>query len=188
MKTFRLALMTLTLLPTLALAQPPDADESAEHAEKQTRMMRVVGLAEELELNETQALKMADTMRQFDERRRPLMEQVRESAQVLRRAAEGDASAQSQVDASVQRIFDARTQLTVLDRDMFQALSKELTPQKRAQLAIFMARHDGKMMKVLKKFDREQHMQERMQHMQERMKRLQERMQQRGTGGQQQQQ
>jgi hypothetical protein len=188
MKPFRLAMLTLTLLPLVALAAPPEDKEAAERAEKQTRMMRVLGLAEELELNESQALKMADTMRQFDEKRRPLLEQVRDSAQVLQRAAEGDTSAQSQVDASVQRVFDARTQLTALDRDMYQTLSKDLPPQKRARLAIFMARHEGKLLKLVRKMERDERRQERMQRQQERMQRqqerMQQRMQQRGASGQ----
>lgn len=188
MKPFRLAVLTLTLLPLVTLAAPPEGD-AATREERRTRMMRVVGLAEELGLDESQALRMADTMRQFDERRRPLMKQVRESAKVLREAARGDASAQSQVDQAVQRVFDARAQLTTLDRDMYQALAKDLPPQKRAQLAIFMARHEAKMAKLMRKVDREgrnKERQERMQQrMQERLRRLQERMQQHGTEGQQ---
>lgn len=146
MRPFRLAVLTLSLLPMLALAAPPNAPSGDELArmEKRARMTRVVALAEELELTEAQALKMADTMRQFDERRRPLVQQVRESAQVLRRAAQGEASALSQVDAAVQKIFDARVQLGALSREMYQALAKDLSPQKRAQLAIFMARHEGR--------------------------------------------
>jgi hypothetical protein len=184
MKPFRLAVLTLALLPLVSLAAPPEPHDDAVREEKQTRMMRVLGLAEELELNESQALKMADTMRQFDERRRPLMEQVRESAQVLRKAAQGDTAAQSQVDQAVQRVFDARTQLTALDRDMYQALAKDLPPQKRAQLAIFMARHEARMVKMVRKMDREGRFEERQERMQQRMQRMQERMQQRGAGGQ----
>lgn len=186
MKPIRLAVLTLTLLPLVSLAAPPEPNDAATREEKQTRMMRVLGLAEELELDESQALKMADTMRQFDERRRPLMDQVRESAQVLRKAAQGDTAEQSQVDQAVQRVFEARTQLTALDRDMYQALAKDLPPQKRAQLAIFMARHEGRMMKLMRKMDREGRFEERQQRMQERlqqrMQRMQERLQQRGAG------
>lgn len=182
MKPFRLAVLTLTLFPLVALAQAPEEKEAVERVERQTRLMRVVGLAEELELEEAQALKMADTMRQFDERRRPLLEQVQESAQVLRKAARGDTSAQSQVDQAVQRVFDARTQLTALDRDLYQALARDLPPQKRAQLAIFMARQDGKMKmeRMLRKADREGRREEREKRRQERLQRMQERLQQRG--------
>ena len=182
MKPFRLAVLTLSLLPLVSLAQAPEDKEAAERVERQTRLMRVVGLAEELELEESQALKMADTMRQFDERRRPLLEQVQESARVLRQAARGDASTQSQVDQAVQRVFDARTQLTALDREMYQALAKDLPPRKRAQLAIFMARHDGKMKmeKMLRKADREGRREEREKRRQERQQRMQQRLQERG--------
>lgn len=181
MKPFRMAVLALTLLPLVALAAPADNAGEADREEKRARMMRVLGLAEELGLDETQALKMAETMRQFDERRRPLMEQVQESARVLRRAAGGDASVQSQVDQAVQKVFDARAQLATLDRDMYQALSKDLPPQKRAQLAIFMARHEGRMVKLMKKVDRQERRQERLR---ERMQRMQERLRERGAGGQ----
>ena len=184
MKPFRLAVLTLTLLPLVTLAAPPETDDGAERMEKQSRMMRVLGLAEELELNEAQALKMSETMRQFDERRRPLMEQVHQSAQVLKRAADGDASAQSQVDQAVQQAFDARTQLNALDRDMYQALAKDLPAQKRAQLAIFMARHQGKMVQMLRQMDHEGRHEQMQQRIQERMQRMQERMRQRGAEGQ----
>jgi ATP-dependent Lon protease len=184
MKPFRLAVLTLTLLPLVSLAAPPEEKDAAERAEKQLRLMRVVGLAEELELDESQALKMADTMRQFDERRRPLLEQVQQSAQVLRKAARGDTQAQSQVDQAVQRIFDARAQLAAMDRDMYQALARDLPPQKRAQLAIFMARHDGKTMRLLKKAEREGRREERQkrrqERLQERLQRQQQRQQQQG--------
>jgi ATP-dependent Lon protease len=145
MKPIRVAVLTLALLPLAALAAPPDAKAEAEQdAERQMRMARVLGLAEELELDSSQALKLDETLRKFDERRRPLREQVRESADVLERAANGDTTAMSQVDQAAQRAFDARAQLTALDREMFQALSKDLPPQKRAKLALFMARFENR--------------------------------------------
>ncbi|WNG24819.1 hypothetical protein F0U62_12980 [Cystobacter fuscus] len=155
MKPFRLLVLPLLLLPLMTWAAPPDAPDASERVEKRSRMMRMLSLAEELELNEAQTLKMADTMRQFDERRRPLLEQVRASAQILRKAAKGDAAAQSQVDQAVQRVFEARTQLTTLERDLYQALAKDLPPQKRAQLAISLARHGGRKEANLMKPDRD---------------------------------
>ncbi|OJH33877.1 hypothetical protein [Cystobacter ferrugineus] len=155
MKPLRLLVLPLLLLPLVTRAAPPGAPDASERAEKRTRMMRMLSLAEELELNEAQTLKMADTMRQFDERRRPLLEQVRESAQLLKKAAKGDAAAQAQVDQAVQRVFEARAQLTALERDLYQALAKDLPPQKRAQLAISLARHGGRKEANLMKSDRE---------------------------------
>src|SRR4051812_19616316 len=129
MKPIRLAVLTLALLPLAALAAPPDARaEPEQDADRQMRMARVLGLGEELELDSTQALKLDETLRKFDERRRPLREQVRDSADVLERAANGDNAALAQVDQAAQRAFDARAQLAALDREMFQALSKDLPP------------------------------------------------------------
>lgn len=153
MKPIRAAVLTVALLPLAALAEPPEARKEAElEAEKQLRLARVLGLAEDLELDSAQALKMDETMRKFDERRRPLKEQVRESADILERAADGDSSAMSQVEQAAQRAFDARAQLAALDREMFQTLSKDLPPQKRAKLALFMARFDTHSMKFRHKF------------------------------------
>lgn len=167
MKPVRLAVLTLSLLPLVSLAQTPASNPAADPAEKRARMMRVLSLAEELELNESQAVKMADTMRQYDERRQPLLQQVRDSARVLRKAAQGDAEAQPQVDPAVQKVFDARTQLTALDREMYQTLSRDLPPQKRARLAIFLARHEGKMggLKKLDKREREGRREQRLERM-----------------------
>jgi hypothetical protein len=157
MKPIRVAVLTLALLPLTALAAPPDTKEQTQEeaqaaAEKQLRLARVLGLAEELELDSAQALRLDETLRKFDERRRPLREQVRESAEILERAADGDNAALSQVEQAAQRAFDARAQLAALDREMFQALSKDLPPQKRAKLALFMARFDNKFMKFKHKF------------------------------------
>jgi len=155
MKPIRVAVLTLALLPMAALAAPPDAQARAEadlQAEKQARLARVLGLGEELELDSQQALKLDETLRKFDERRRPLREQVRESAEILERAADGDTTALSQVDQASQRAFDARAQLAALDREMYQTLSRDLPPQKRAKLALFMARFDNKFMKFKHKF------------------------------------
>jgi hypothetical protein len=153
MKPIRVALLTVALLPLAALAAPPDAKtEPDQEAEKQLRLARVLGMAEELELDSAQALKLDETIRKFDERRRPLKEQVRESADILERAADGDNSAMSQVEQAAQRAFDARAQLAALDREMFQTLSKDLPPQKRAKLALFMARFEGRSAMFRNKF------------------------------------
>lgn len=153
MKPIRMAVLTLALLPLAALAQASDAQQEAEQeAEKQLRLARVLGLANELELDSAQALKLDETLRKFDERRRPLRQQIRESAELLERAADGDTAALGQVEQAAQRAFDARAQLAALDREMYQTLSRDLPPQKRAKLALFMARFENKFMKFKHKF------------------------------------
>lgn len=145
------AWMIVLLVPLTALAAPPREKSQdpgrmdparMEQREKRTRLMRLVGLAETLDLNTQDALRLDEVMRQFDDRRRPLKQQVAESAQLLRRAADGDSAAIGQVDQAIQRILDARGQLANLDRDMFNALSKDLKPQQRAKMALYFARFE----------------------------------------------
>ncbi|GEN08884.1 hypothetical protein SAMN05443572_10879 [Myxococcus fulvus] len=146
-------MLSVVLVPWLALAKPGDKGEERsarvtermERLEKRQRLRQVLALSEALELDNQQALKMEQTLRQFDEKRRPLREQVREAARTLHQAARGDSAALAQVDAAAQRAFEARERITVLDREMYQALAKELPPDKRAKLALTLARDGGRM-------------------------------------------
>lgn len=155
MKTMkRMAWALVFALPMVALAQPParepqgrDPDRVA-RAEQRQRLRQVLELADTLELDSAQALKLDETLRRFEDRRRPLREQVRDSARVLHQASRGDSAALGQVDAAAQKVFDARAQIAALDREQYQALAKDLPPQKRARLAVVMARSQGvKLMK-----------------------------------------
>jgi hypothetical protein len=152
--TIRLTLAALLLVsPAAALAAPnngPDAqlrkassDKLREKMDKRTRMMRVVGLAEELDLDLGQAVKLEEAMRRFDEKRKPWRDQVAEAARILERAAEGDTSVQGQVEGAAQKAFEAREKLAAVDREMYAAISKDLSPQKRAQMALFLARFES---------------------------------------------
>lgn len=144
-------MLALSLLPLLAWAAPPDTRkegreaERLERAEKRQRLRQVLELSDALELDNAQALKMETTLRAFDEKRRPLREQVRESARILHQAARGDSAALPQVDAAAQRAFEARERIAVLDKELYQALAKELPPEKRARLALTLARSEGKL-------------------------------------------
>ncbi|HYV49849.1 MAG TPA: hypothetical protein VFA20_33565 [Myxococcaceae bacterium] len=112
--------------------------------DQRKRMMQVVGLTEALGLSTQDALRVDETIRKFDERRRPLKETVRESARVVMEAAKGDNAALSQVDQAINRVLDARVQLAQLDKEQMQALSSGLNAQQRAKLALFYARfHKG---------------------------------------------
>src|SRR5262245_33562190 len=153
----KMLIAALLTAPALAFAQPPPppgqgsawdpgGPGNKERAEKRMRLMEVVGLAEALDLNEADALKLAEKMRAFDERRRPYREQMQDSMKTLRAAADGETAAQGQVDKAVQTILDARAQLAQIDKEMFNTLSQGLTPQKRAQLALFFARGKAMMM------------------------------------------
>ncbi len=127
-------------------APPAKWDERGDHGErkaemtKKIHMLLVVGIADALGLNESDALKLSDKLKGYEEKRRPVREGMGESLRILNAAAEGDASAAAQVDSAVLKLFDGRQQMAALDKEMFTGLSKDLNPQKRAQLAVFLAR------------------------------------------------
>ncbi len=144
-------ILILAALPFAALAQggrgpgaPADASARFERMEKRMRLARALGLAEALDLDEAQATKMQGVMAKYDGQRKPLMRQVHEGMQTLRKAASGDAAAQKQVDQAVSQVFDARAQMQKVDREMFQAIGKDLSPEKRARAAVFLARFAGR--------------------------------------------
>jgi Spy/CpxP family protein refolding chaperone len=118
------------------------AARRAEH-ERKMRTMMVVGMAEALQLNEQEALRMSEKIKVLDEKRKPLREAMGESMRTIKAAADGDATALTQVDAAMDKVLSGRQQMAALDKEMFQVLGKDLTPQKRAQLAVFLA-HLGK--------------------------------------------
>ncbi len=112
--------------------------------ERRMRMMLVVGLADALSLNEGEAIALADKIKAFDERRRPVREQMKEAMKTLKAAADGDQSALGQVDNATQKVFDGRQQMAALDKEMYLTVSKDMQPQKRAQLAMFLAKVPAK--------------------------------------------
>ena len=117
-----------------------------EEREKRMRLRLVVGIAEALSLSETEAIRLADKMKVFDDKRKPLREQMFESMKVLRAAADGDSAALPKVDQATTTLLDLRGQMAAIDKEMFQTVSKDLAPQKRAQLALFLAKfhHEAK--------------------------------------------
>ena len=160
MKRTRMTVLALALLPWVAVAQPSRDErrevsdvERVERMEQRRRLRQVLELSTALELDNAQALRMEQTLRGFDEKRRPLREQVRDAARILHLAAQGDSAALPQVDAAAQRAFEARERIAALDRELYQALARDLPPEKRAKLALTLARTEGKM--KLKKHRRE---------------------------------
>jgi hypothetical protein len=118
-----------------------------EEHEKRMRMMLVVGIAEALNLSEADAIRLSDKIKTFDDRRKPLREQMFDTMKVLRAAADGDQAALGKVDQATVALLDLRQQMAAVDKEMFLTVSKDLTPQKRAQLALFLAKfmHERKM-------------------------------------------
>jgi len=157
----------LLLSSSLVLAAPPpaaapagktgpakwekggDAERAARREERQRkmRMALVVGIADALDITDpADALKLSDRIKAFDDRRTPLREQMGEAMKTLRAAADGDQAALPQVDAAIARVLDGRAQMAALDKEMVTALSVGQTPQKRAKLALFLARFHQEVM------------------------------------------
>ena len=131
------AIMIVAVAASAQLETPRAQVVQRQRALARQRLMKVVGLAEALELNEVQALRMADVMRRYDERKAPLQVQNAELAKVIKRASEGDSAAVGQVDRAIQTISDNRVQVQQLDREMMDELGRNLSPQQRAKLMIF---------------------------------------------------
>lgn len=125
-----------------------DKEERHEDRARQARMMLLVSVSEALELNEAQALKLADKLKALDEKRRPVREAMGEAMKQLRNAADGDAAALAALDANVQRVLDGRVQMAQLDKELYSTLAEGQTPQKRAKLAVVLAKMQDEMRRL----------------------------------------
>ena len=148
-------LMSVVMLSALvAFATPPEKggkgekggkwgegrEERMEDRAREMHLMYVVAISEALELNEAEAIKLSDKLKGVEEKRKPLRQQMGEAMKALRDASDGDATALPQVDANVQRVLDGRAQMAALDKELFATLSQGLQPQKRAKLALVLAK------------------------------------------------
>lgn len=115
-------------------------EERHEERARQARMMLVVAVAEALELNEAQALKVADKVKALDDKRRPVREAMGDAMRAVKAAADGDAAALAALDANVQKVLDGRVQMAQLDKELFATLGEGQPPQKRAKLAVVLAK------------------------------------------------
>jgi hypothetical protein len=147
----------IAALPVATLAQPqpgpgaqngrqgqaqgqPGPRRDPERMEKRVRLARTLGLAEALDLDAAQALKLGETIGKFDERRVAARRQLHDARQVLRRAARGETVAAAEVDQAIQRSLDARAQLQAVDRETVAAVTKDLTPEKKARAVLFLSK------------------------------------------------
>lgn len=144
MKTW-MVLGMLTLAGAAEAAAPkkaddPEAAEKREQMDQRGQMMLTLQISEALQMDDAATLKLRQTIAQWDAQRSPIRQQMLDQAQVLRRAAKGDTTAFGQVDSAIQKILDLRTQLHAVDQKLFQQLSQGQPPQKKAKLALTLAR------------------------------------------------
>jgi hypothetical protein len=146
MRKLVVALMALMVVPAIARAQVTnDADASRapnrldpERAEKRMRLARTLGLAEALDLDAAAALKLGDQLAKFDERRKPVRKQAADARDLLREAARGGKASASQVDGAIAKLLEARGQMQALDREMLQAVTRDLSPEQKARATLFL--------------------------------------------------
>jgi hypothetical protein len=145
----RKILIALVLGPLAALAQGPAKDKAGpadgqkpdtEHMEKRMRLARTLGLAEALDLDTAQALKLGETLARFDDKRKAARKQGVDAREVLRKAAQGDKTVAGDVDGAIGRLLDSRAQLQATDKEMLAAITKDLAPEQKARAALFLGR------------------------------------------------
>jgi len=140
-----IALALALLVPAASLAHDP-ARGGANHgargdrSDKRMRLARTLGLAEALDLEAEQAIRLSDALEKFDARRAAARKQLGDAREALRKAALGEKATAQEVDQALQRIFEARAQLAQIDRETIDAIPKDLTPEKRARAALFLTR------------------------------------------------
>lgn len=127
-------------------ANQEERADRLEQRENQVRLMYVVAISEALGLNEADAMKMSERMKGFEEKRRPLRQSMGEAMRGLKAASDGDQAALAQVDANVAKVLDGRAQMAQLDKELFTTLAQGQPADKRAKLALTLARlnHDMK--------------------------------------------
>lgn len=159
----RRILAALVVCPMLALAQgnapaapqPPGAPARPDRTrmEERMRLARTLGLAEALDLDSAAALKLRDTLARFDGRREAAHKQLKDAREALRKIASGQQKASAaDVDAAIARIFEARAQLQATDKEMLQAVTQNLPPEKRARAALFLGQFESRMHRRVVRF------------------------------------
>src|SRR5260370_2380875 len=117
-----LALVVVFFVSAVVLAANRDSEHPGPPPvafARQIRMKQVIGLSEALELSEADALRMAQVIRSVQERRRPLQEQVAESARIIKRAADADPEALARTDTPLHQTHPPPAPLTDSNKHIF---------------------------------------------------------------------
>jgi hypothetical protein len=122
----------------------PGRRGNPEQMEKRMRLARTLGLAEALDLDAAQALKLGESIAKFDERRLAAHRLMRDGRAVLRRAAQGEPLAAGEVDAAIQKVLDARAQIHGVDREIVATVTKDLAPEKKARAVLFLSKFQSR--------------------------------------------
>jgi hypothetical protein len=141
MRSLLIALLAIPAASMGANPAPPEpAAANQRRIQNELHLLRIIGLADALGLNEAEALRLDRLMRPYDERKRKVRAQIGEALKVIKLATEGDPAALASIDPALETVLNGRAQVAEIDRDMLLGVSRELTPQQRAKMAVFFAR------------------------------------------------
>lgn len=118
--------------------------QRVERVERRMRLARTLGLAEALDLDAQQALKLGEQVAKFDDRRLSVHKQMYDAHQTLRRAARGDKVTPAEIDQAISRALEARQQAQQLDKETLAVVLKDLSPDKRARAFLFLEKFRGR--------------------------------------------
>lgn len=144
MRRFLIALLAIVPLATWGANPPTPAERAAanqKRVQNDLHLLRIIGLADALGLNEAEALRLDRIMHPFDERKREVRAQINEAAKLIQRATEGDSTALARVDQAMETVLSGRVLVAEIDKEMIQAVARELTPQQRAKMSVFFAKY-----------------------------------------------
>jgi hypothetical protein len=133
--------------PGMGMGRGMGPDHNPEMMQRRARLALTLGLATALDLDEAHALRLGDTVAKFTDRRRAVHEQLRDARQTLERAAQGEKVSGQEVDQAIAKILDGRAQIQAIDRELVQAVTKDLPPDKKARAVLFLGkfqRHFGR--------------------------------------------
>src|SRR5512146_955043 len=144
----KLMLSIALMLPFAALAADPNppaqagqpTPEQRQEMRRKIRELRQQEMIVRLGLNDAEAARVKAALDKVNQKRDAIRQEIRTNAVIVRDAARGDAAAQGKLDAAIGRLFDARAKMQALDRELFNEVSRGLDPQKKAKLAIALAR------------------------------------------------
>lgn len=121
-----------------------DRAERIKKTRKEMELRRTLQIADELGLQETQALQVRDALRVGDDKRLALGQALRTEVAELKRLGKGSPTAKD-VEERIRKIQDVRIKLVQADEEMLVAASRGLAPNQKARLAVLMGKHDRQM-------------------------------------------
>ncbi len=135
----------LALLPVHAVAQPAGQGPGRDRA----RMFLVLRIADALKLNEQEALKVSNVIRQSDEHRAGLIQERQTLEQKLRQALAKQPPDQAELTDLINQGNAIDQKLAMVPEESFHELQKILTVEQQAKLMLFRRELQGEIRRAI---------------------------------------